>query len=54
MGEWDLAPYWRTLKIGGVINEKYPRGAESQMRFLKQGGHKVVKKGNKYFVVDRR
>jgi len=26
----DITPYWRTLKTGGVINEKYPRGVESQ------------------------
>jgi alkylated DNA nucleotide flippase Atl1 len=51
-GESDLTPYWRTLKTGGVINEKYPGGAEEQKRLLEKEGHKVVKKGKKYVVVD--
>jgi hypothetical protein len=25
-GEKEITPYWRTLKSGGVINEKYPGG----------------------------
>ncbi|MDZ7376328.1 MAG: MGMT family protein, partial [candidate division KSB1 bacterium] len=27
-GEKDITPYWRTLKAGGVLNEKYPGGIE--------------------------
>ncbi len=52
MGEKDITPYWRTLKIGGVINEKYPGGAEGQKKLLEEEGHKVIQKGKKYVVAD--
>jgi len=48
----DVMPYWRTLKAGGVINEKYPGGVEAQKDMLKKEGHEVVRKGKKYVVVD--
>jgi len=51
-GEREITPYWRTLKTGGVINEKYPSGVEGQKKLLEKEGHKVVQKGKKYFVVD--
>jgi hypothetical protein len=51
-GEKDITPYWRTLKTGGVINEKYPGGAEVQKKLLEAEGHKIVKKGKNYVVVD--
>jgi alkylated DNA nucleotide flippase Atl1 len=51
-GEKDTTPYWRTLKTGGVINEKYPGGAEAQKKILEKEGHKVVEKGKKYLVAD--
>jgi len=51
-GEKDITPYWRTLKTGGVINEKYPGGAEAQKRLLEKEGHKVVQKGKNYIVAD--
>lgn len=51
-GEKDVLPYWRTLKTGGVINEKYPGGVEAQRRILEKEGHKVVQKGKKYVVSD--
>jgi len=51
-GERDITPYWRTLKTGGVINEKYPGGAEAQKKLLEKEGHKVVQKGKKYVVVN--
>ena len=51
-GESDITPYWRTLKVGGVINEKYPGGAEAQKKLLEKEGHKVVQKGKKCIVVD--
>jgi alkylated DNA nucleotide flippase Atl1 len=50
--EKDLTPYWRTLKTGGVINEKYPGGVEGQKKLLEKEGHKVVQKGKKYIVVN--
>jgi alkylated DNA nucleotide flippase Atl1 len=51
-GEEGATPYWRTLKVGGVINEKYPGGAEGQKKLLEEEGHKVVQKGKKYVVAD--
>ncbi len=51
-GTGEITPYWRTLKIGGVINEKYPGGAEAQKTILEQEGHTVIKKGKKYVVKD--
>jgi alkylated DNA nucleotide flippase Atl1 len=50
-GDKDFTPYWRTLKTGGVLNEKYPGGAEAQKELLKREGHTVVQKGKKYFVI---
>lgn len=51
-GEKNVTPYWRTLKVGGVLNEKYPGGVEAQKKFLEKEGHKVVQKGKKYVVAD--
>jgi alkylated DNA nucleotide flippase Atl1 len=50
-GESDTTPYWRTLKVCGVINEKYPGGAEAQKELLEKEGHKVVQKGKNYVVL---
>ena len=49
-GEKDITPYWRTLKSGGVINEKYPGGIDNIKVLLESEGHKVVKKGKKYVI----
>ena len=51
-GEREITPYWRTLKTGGVINEKYPGGVEGQKKLLEREGHKVIQKGKKYVVAD--
>ncbi len=51
-GKTDITPYWRTLKTGGVINEKYPGGINYQKQLLKKEGHKIVQKGKKYVVLD--
>ena len=48
----DITPYWRTLKTGGVLNEKYPGGAEGQRRLLEEEGHQVIQKGRNYVVAD--
>jgi alkylated DNA nucleotide flippase Atl1 len=50
-GERMITPYWRTLKTGGVINEKYPGGVEGQKKLLEKEGHKVIQKGKNYIVV---
>lgn len=52
LGETNITPYWRTLKAGGLLNEKYPGGTEAQRLLLEKEGHRVVKKGKKYAVLD--
>jgi alkylated DNA nucleotide flippase Atl1 len=49
-GKKNITPYWRTLKQGGVINEKYPGGVKAQKELLEKEGHKVKQKGKKYVV----
>jgi alkylated DNA nucleotide flippase Atl1 len=42
----DLSiPYWRTLKIDGYLNPKYPGGEEGQARLLQAEGHQILGKG---------
>jgi hypothetical protein len=41
-GKKDITPYWRTLKVGGVLNEKYPGGVEAQAQRLKAEGHTIL------------
>ncbi len=43
-------PYWRTLKAGGFLNEKYPGGAEAHKRLLEKEGFKITQKGRKFLV----
>jgi len=50
-GKTDVTPYWRTLKVGGILNPKYPGGVEGQKRLLEKEGHKVVQKGKNSVVV---
>ncbi len=40
-GKKDITPYWRTLKVGGVLNEKYPGGVEAQAKLLREEGHTI-------------
>jgi len=40
-GKQDITPYWRTLKSGGQLNEKYPGGVEAQAARLKEEGHTI-------------
>ena len=51
-GVKDVTPYWRTLKTGGVINEKYPGGVERQRKLLEKEGHEVIQKGKKHVVAN--
>jgi len=50
-GKKKITPWWRVLKSGGLLNEKYPGGIENQMRLLEDEGHKMVKKGKNNFIV---
>ena len=40
-GEKNITPYWRTLKSGGELNEKYPGGVEAQAVRLREEGHTI-------------
>ncbi|RLF46202.1 MAG: hypothetical protein DRN29_05440 [Thermoplasmata archaeon] len=51
-GKKDITPWWRTLKTGGILNEKYPGGIERQKELLEKEGHKIIQKGKKYVVAD--
>lgn len=51
-GEKDITSYWRTLKTGGILNEKYPGGIEAQKLRLEREGHTVIKKGEKSAVLN--
>jgi len=51
-GKKDITPWWRTVKQDGLLNEKYPGGAENQKDLLEQEGHQIIKKGKNYFVAD--
>ena len=43
-------PYWRTLKTGGFLNEKYPGGSEAHKKSLEKEGFKIIQKGRKFAV----
>jgi alkylated DNA nucleotide flippase Atl1 len=45
-------PYWRTLKTGGFLNEKYPGGISAQKARLEEEGHRVEQRGKRYAVAD--
>lgn len=51
----DETPYWRTLKVNGELNAKYPGGIAAQKEKLEAEGHTVVERGRKnirYYVKD--
>ena len=45
-------PYWRTLKEGGFLNEKYPGGLEGHKKKLEKEGYQIVTGGKKYKIAD--
>jgi alkylated DNA nucleotide flippase Atl1 len=51
-GRKRVTPYWRTLKVGGELNEKYPGGLNGQRARLRAEGHHVVTRGKRMFVED--
>jgi hypothetical protein len=52
-GKKNITPYWRTLKTGGILNEKYPGGIENLKERLQTEGHTIIRKGkSKYFMVE--
>ena len=44
-GKKRVTPYWRTLKTGGILNEKYPGGLKNLKNRLQAEGHAVIPKG---------
>ena len=51
-GDGEITPYWRTLKVGGELNPKYPGGLEAARQRLEAEGHRVITKGRRSFVAD--
>ncbi|HJQ79149.1 MAG TPA: hypothetical protein VJ828_04295 [Lacipirellulaceae bacterium] len=51
-GRQRITPYWRTLKTGGELNPKYPGGIKNLRTRLAAEGHRIIKKGTRYFVAD--
>ncbi len=51
-GKKSITPYWRTLKTGGILNEKYPGGLANLKKRLEAEGHTIIQKGkSKNFMV---
>ena len=46
----DETPYWRMLKSGGELNEKFPGGIDGHRTLLEMEGHTIIQKGKRYFV----
>jgi len=40
-GKQNTTPYWRTLRSGGELNEKYPGGVDAQAAHLREEGHTI-------------
>ncbi len=40
-GRARITPYWRTVKDGGKLNEKFPGGAAEQARRLRKEGFEI-------------
>lgn len=52
IGKKQVAPYWRVLREGGYLNEKYPGGVKAQAARLRNEGHAIESKGKKLVVKD--
>jgi len=51
-GVEKITPYWRTLKVDGYLNDKYPGGADAQRLKLEEEGFTITKSGSRYRVDD--
>ena len=51
-GRKRVTPYWRTLKMGGEVNPKYPGGVAALTKLLRAEGHKISLRGKRSFVAD--
>jgi len=52
LGEPSITPYWRTLKVKGELNPKYPGGVPAVAARLQAEGHTVVRRAKRFFVQD--
>ncbi|MFC1651806.1 hypothetical protein ACFL24_01455 [Patescibacteria group bacterium] len=43
-GKKKVTPYWRTLKVKGELNPKYPGGVAKQAKKLRDEKHKLIMK----------
>ncbi len=50
-GTLSQVPYWRTLKVDGFLNDKYPGGQEAHKARLEAEGIEVGVRGKKYQVM---
>jgi alkylated DNA nucleotide flippase Atl1 len=51
-GAKRITPYWRTLKVGGEVNPKYPGGVDRVSQRLGAEGHRLIKKGKRTLIAD--
>jgi len=51
-GKKRITPFWRTLKMGGEVNPKYPGGVVALAKRLRAEGHKIISKGKRTLVAD--
>ena len=51
-GKKRVTPFWRTLKMGGEVNPKYPGGTEAIAKRLRAEGHQIITKGKRVLVAD--
>jgi hypothetical protein len=49
-GARKITPYWRTVKTRGELNPKFPGGVEAQRLRLEAEGHRIEKRGKRFFV----
>ena len=49
-GKSRTTPFWRTLKSNGELNPKYPGGTSGLAQRLSAEGHKILKKGKRFYV----
>jgi len=51
-GAKRITPFWRTLKVSGEVNPKYPGGTAELRKRLMAEGHVVRQQGKRFLVVD--
>ena len=51
-GDRDATAWWRTVKVDGGLNPKYPGGIDRQISQLQTEGHRILQRGKRFFVAD--